>query len=406
MNEVADRVARLLGNGEHAAAEALIASLGDQPVDHALALSILALFHKDPPAALAQAQRAVAAGGGAAAEHMLATAYLANGDGEAALAHSRKGVAADPSAQSRATLGGVLLALQRFSDAAAVLRQVVSEDPKSFEVQLNLGIASAQAGDYGEAIQAYARALELNPGDPRPVQYLMQMFAEVGKWLGAIAALDLTRRDNQPGEVSVLFDLATIHIYTNIAARFPGPGIGKDPDEAVKRLMGDAVLRSPGVQLLAARTLADAGRLDEAGKLADRLDKINVDAKDRAGIEFLRGYLAERAGDRKGALPHYEQALATDPERADAAANALSVLLEEGSPAAFARIASLLASVAPKVRGRAELVFNEAIYLARTGSVAAARAKLQHLVEVLPPDNKLGALAGEALAQLSGKPSS
>ena len=80
------------------------------------------------------------------------------------------------------------------------------------------------------------------------------------------------------------------------------------------------------MQLLAARTLADAGRLDEASALADRLDKINVDAADRAGVHFLRGLrAAERAGDRpKRALPLYEQARSRPiPARADVLANAI-----------------------------------------------------------------------------------
>lgn len=399
MNEVADRVARLLGTGERRAAEELIASVADQPVDHGIASAVLALYLKTPATAVEHAQRAVAAGGGAPAEHMLATAYLAAGDGEAALAHARLGVAADTSPRSRATLGGIMLGLQHYSDAAAVLRQVASEDLRNFEVHLNLGIAAAKAGDYGEAIGAFAQALDINPSDQRPVQYLMNMFADVGRWMGALAALDLSRRDDQPGHVSVLFDLATVHLYRLIAAKFPGPGIGKDPDEAVQRLMVDSLERSPAVQLVAARTLADVGRTDEARQLADRLDKILVDPKERAGVLYLRGTLVEKA-DRPAALALYEQALAADPTRADAAANAISCLLADGSPPAFAKIQTVLANLPPNHRGRAELVFNEAIYLARTNRIAEARAKLSLLVQGLPPDHQLHQLAAGALAQL------
>jgi tetratricopeptide (TPR) repeat protein len=404
MNEVADRVARLLGSGERRTAEELIASVADHAVDHGIASAVLALYLKTPATAVEHAQRAVAAGGGAPAEHMLATAHLAAGDGESALAHARKGVAADASPRSRATLGGILIAVQRYSDAAAVLRQVASEEPRSFEVQLNLGIAAAKAGDYGEAIGAFGQALDINPSDQRTVQYLMNMFADVGRWMGALAALDLSRRDDQPGHVSVLFDLATVHIYRLIAAKFPGPGIGRDPDEAVKRLMVDSMQRSPAVQLVAARTLADVGRLDEARQLADRLDKIIVDPTERAGVLYLRGTLVDKR-DRPAALALYEQALAADPTRGDAAANAISCLLEDGSPQAFAKIQTVLATVDRGQRGRAELVFNEAIYLARTNRVPEARAKLAVLVGALPQDHQLYQLAVGALAQLPKTPS-
>ena len=405
MNENADRVARLLGRHQIAEAEALIASLADQPIDQALAHTIAALYQKDVAAAVGHATRAVAAGGGADAEHLLATAYLASGDGDAALAHARKGVAADGGPRSRSSLAGVLLGLRRFSDAAALLRQIASEEPKNHDVQLNLGIAAGQSGDYGGAITAFSRAFDLEPHDRRPLDYLMTMFGEIGRPMGALAALDLSRRDDQPGEISVLFGLATIHLFKQIAARFPGPGIAKDPDEAVKRLMVDAIQRSPAVQLVAARTLADAGRLDEAKQLADRLDKIVVEPTERAGVLYLRGYLAEHARDRVGALAAYEEALATDPTRADAAANAISVLLEDGSPAAFAKVQHLLDTVSPLHRARPELMFNESIYLARAGRIAEAKSKLQGLVDALPADHKLAELATQALSELTGKPS-
>ena len=171
---------------------------------------------------------------------MLATAYLANGDGESALAHSRKGVAADPSPQSRATLGGVLLALQRHADAAAVLRQVASARiPRASRSSSSLGIASAQAGDYGEAIQAYARALEARiPAirDRSSTSCRCSPTSASGSARRSRRSRCLASASNQPGEVSVLFDLATIHIYTNIAARLPAARpSAKDPDEAVDK---------------------------------------------------------------------------------------------------------------------------------------------------------------------------
>jgi thioredoxin-like negative regulator of GroEL len=155
------------------------------------------------------------------------------------------------------------------------------------------------------------------------------------------------------------------------------------------------------VQLVGARTLVDVGRIDEATHLVDRLEKVQLETTDRATVLFLRGHIAERGKDRMNALTFYEQALAIDPTRADAAANAISVLLGDGSPTAFAKIEQILAKVPASHRSRPELVFNQAIYLVRSGKPAEGKAQLERLVAALPGDHPLGHLAKQAVLELS-----
>src|SRR4051812_20223078 len=74
MNELADRVARLLAAGDTTGAEAAVAA-ATTPSDQALGQAVLALYRKDP-AAIGHAERALALGAGAAAHQYLAVAHL------------------------------------------------------------------------------------------------------------------------------------------------------------------------------------------------------------------------------------------------------------------------------------------------------------------------------------------
>ncbi len=400
MTELVDRVAKLLSSGDVTGAQALVAT--QDPANQALGLAVIALFANDPAAVIANAERAVGLGGGAPALHYLALGRLSAGQGDAAIDAARKAVALDTSTKSRANLGSVLLIAKRPKDAVAVLRQVASEDPTNFDVQLSLGLASAQVAEFGEAITSYAHAFEARPGDARPIQGLMMMFAEVGKWLGAMAALEMSRNGEPPPNVAITLDLVMVHLLRQIGGSFPQRAIAEDVDKAVDKLVSDAVKRAPGVQLVVARTLLDLGRLDDVGKLVERLDKISLAPAERANLVYIRGAVAERAGDRVAALAHYEEALDGDPERGDACANALAIVLADGSPAAFAKMDRLLATVSPQIRGSMpELLLNEAIYLVRSGRPNEAPPKFRRILDITGGEGRVAALARQALAELA-----
>lgn len=404
MNEFADRVARLLSTGDQGGAEALVASMAAEAGTHALGQAILALYRKDP-AAIGFAERALALGGGATAHQYLAVAQLAAGRGELAIEHARKAVAADGGLRSRSGLGGILLAAGRPADAAAVLRQVVAEAPHDAEAQMNLATAASQTGDYGQAIESYSRAFDENPADGRPIQALVQMFAEVGKWLGAVAALELSRKGEPPPQVAVALDLVMVHLVRLISVRFPKPGIGEDADQAVASLVTSAQGRGIGTQVVVARTLIEVGRTDEARDLIAHLSGQAKSDQDRGHARYLEGFLAEKAGDHEIALQRYGQALAVDPFRVDACINAVSLLLENGTPTALARIPALVEQVPASSRSQSsELLFNHALYLSRVGETASARANLERILQLTGGDGRLAVLARRGLDELAHAP--
>jgi tetratricopeptide (TPR) repeat protein len=400
MMELVDRVAKLIAIGDIAAATAMVESLDGAAQE--VGRAALAMKRGDALVALKHAERALALGGGAVAHTYSAMASLMAGDSDAAVDHARKAVALEGGIRNRSSLGGILLAVGRPSDAAAVLKQVVAESPRDFDALLNLATASSQLQDYGEAITYYARAFDVDPTDQRPIQNMLHMFAELGKWLGAVAALELSRKGEPPPDVAVALDLVMVHLVRLISVKFPKPGVADDADEAVTNLIAHAQKRAPKTQLIAARTLVDFGRLDDARKVIERLQKIQLDDGDRGNLAYLDGFFAEQGRDAKGAIDHYARALAADPTRSDAATNAVSLLLEDGSPAALDRIGALLATVdAAARRGDVNLLFNEAIYLTRTNRVPDARANLERIVQLTGGEGRMANLAKKALDDLS-----
>lgn len=397
MNELVDQVGRALAHGDVAGAEALVAKAADRPADHALGLAVLALARRDLATAATQVERAKGLGAMGPALQLGAAIKLVSGDAAGAVDEARKAVAADPSTRNRAALGSILLAARRPSDALAILKQVAVEDPEGPDLQLSLGMAASQAHEYPDAIAAFSRAFEQAPTDGRPIEQLLVMFADVGRWLGAAAALELSRGVEQPPHIAVTLDLVMLQIMRAIAERYPQRGLAADPDAVVDRLIADALRRSPGVQLAAARSLLEINRLDEVKQLVDRLGKIQLASDEVAILEYLRGYLAAEAKDHPRAIAHYARAVELDPRRGDACTNAISLLLQDGTPAAGAQIAGLLGRVEPGQRAQPDLMFNEAIFLARANRTADARK----LLELLARDGKHAASARQVLAELA-----
>ena len=397
--ELADHIAQLLAVGDLDAAGRLVDAQPRPSAAYELGYAAIALAKQDPATALDRAEAAIEHGAGALGYHYLASAHLLAADADAAIGAARRAIAIDPGTRSRASLGAVLLACGRAHDAAAVLRQVVAEDPKDAQAHLNLATAEARLGDFGAAIASFARAYELQPGDPRAVQNLVAMLAELGKWLGAVAALELTREKPVPPEVAALLDVAKLHLVRLIAERFPAPGGGPDADAAVGAAVASALARGPRIQLDVARTLVQLGRAAEARPIATELASHPLGERERAGVLHLEGAIARATGDTSRARELYDQALALDPGNADLCVDATRLLLEDGTPEALARVGALIEAV-PAERRSPELVFNEAAYLARTGRPRDARARLERVLRVTGPTSQLGQLARRALAEL------
>jgi tetratricopeptide (TPR) repeat protein len=397
MDELVERVTRLLHDGDLQGAREAVGEAPPGPA--AIGHAIIALHERDSDAALAYAERAIELGADAAGHQHAALAHLLAGGTDAALEHARRAVELQPSYQARSTYATVVLAAGQPAEAARLLRILSAERSDDTDVLLALGAAAAQVGDYGAAIASYARAFDRTPSDDRPIENLLHMFAHVGRWLGAAAALDLSRQGTPPPDVEVALDMVQVRLVRLIANGFPERALDADTDRTVDRLCANARGRSSETLLVVAQTLLELGRDAEAREsVAEVAARGDVAGAELGLLRFLEGVFAERSGDRAAALDRYAEALAADPLATDACTNAVSLLLETGR---LDEVPSWIAKVpAHAQRTSARLLFNESVYLARTQRKADAIARLERVLELTEQDDPIAELATQHLAAL------
>jgi hypothetical protein len=406
LTDVADRVAALLAGGEPEAARALVESVAArQPAAAELGRAAIALFDNDPEAAIDHARRALDRGAGGAGHQYLALGQLAAGNTAGAIAHARKAVEIEPTMRARSNLASVLLATDHADEAAPILREARAEHPFDADVLLNLGAAAAELGDYGEALVAYAQAFDRRPSDARPLDRLLEMFAAVGKWLGAAAALDLLRPGEAPPEVEVALAMVKVRVVQLIANGFPEREVDGDIDRTVAKLVANALARGPQTQLAVAHTLLEAGRETDGRALVEAADahsaRTPLDGPAAGELRYLQAHLAARDGNAPRSLALYALSLASNPRRIDACTHAIALLLEDGSRTALAQIPQWLERVPAADRPRdPNLALHEAMYLRRIDRAAQARVLAQRALELTGSDGPIAEVAQELLDEL------
>ena len=72
--------------------------------------------------------------------------------------------------------GNNLLQLRASEPATEVFSAGVKRFPKSARLQIGLGIALYSRGQYDDAVRSFCRASDLAPSDPRPIEFLGEMY--------------------------------------------------------------------------------------------------------------------------------------------------------------------------------------------------------------------------------------
>jgi tetratricopeptide (TPR) repeat protein len=72
--------------------------------------------------------------------------------------------------------GNNLLQLRAFEPAADVFSAAIARHPQSARLNIGLGIAQYSRGQYEDAVKSFCRAVDLAPSDPRPYQFLGEMY--------------------------------------------------------------------------------------------------------------------------------------------------------------------------------------------------------------------------------------
>ena len=72
--------------------------------------------------------------------------------------------------------GNNLLSLRAPDDAVQVFEAAIKRHPTSARLHVGLGIGRYARGEYTAAVQSFCRAADLEPADPRPIEFLGEMY--------------------------------------------------------------------------------------------------------------------------------------------------------------------------------------------------------------------------------------
>jgi tetratricopeptide (TPR) repeat protein len=213
------------GTGDaEATAQAAVAT-DPEGVWPTIAMSHRQVHEGHPDEAVALAEKAVAAGGGAAAQAALGEAEEAKGDMAAAEAAFRKAMAEDPKRLGPVIgLAGVLRRTNRAAEAEPLLAKVIEASPGAIDAYKEMARVKIALGRPQEAVGDASIAAAMAENDPDAQKLVMEVrvaaaLQSLNQGQTDLAVQDLTRlRDENPESVEVRLGLARAQIARRDAA--------------------------------------------------------------------------------------------------------------------------------------------------------------------------------------------
>ena len=170
--------------------------------------------------------------------------------------------------------GNNLVQLRAFEPAAEVFRAGIERYPKSSRIHVGLGIAQYSRGQYEDAITSFCQAVDLAPSDPRPYQFLGEMYG-----VAPDQAPEITRRLAR--FVAARPRNAMAHLYYALSLWKGQPAGSTPPDlPRVEALLRRAVLLDPKLakaSLELGILLSDQQRYKEAVPALRRAAQLDPD---------------------------------------------------------------------------------------------------------------------------------
>lgn len=156
----------------------------DYASGHDLALALLELERLDEARTLIL--QMIAARDTAELHDLLASVSERGGDRLAAAEEYQRAAHMDPTEEHLFDWGDNLLELHAYEEAAQVFTAGVERHPESARLHVGLAIAQYSRGAHEEAVRSFCRAADLAPSDPRPYQFLGEMYGVVPSLGGEI----------------------------------------------------------------------------------------------------------------------------------------------------------------------------------------------------------------------------
>lgn len=163
--------------------------------------------------------------------------------------------------------GNNLLQLRTYDVATQVFQAGIKRHPKSARLHIGLGIAQYSRGQYDDAVRAFCEAADLAPKDPRPYEFLGEMYG-VSPELAPLITERLARfLDVQPKNALAHYYVA-MNLWKGQGAAAAADQMAADADVArIEALLRRAIALSPKLakaHLQLGILLADQRRFPDA----------------------------------------------------------------------------------------------------------------------------------------------
>jgi tetratricopeptide (TPR) repeat protein len=148
------------------------------------------------------------------------------GDRVAAAVGYQKGAHLDPTEDHLFDWGNNLLHLAAHADAGDVFTAAIRRHPMSARLHIGLGISQYSRGQHEDAVRSFCRAADLAPSDPRPYEFLGEMYG-----VSPDQAAEITRRlarfvELQPSSAAGHYYYA-MNLWRGAAAGEPGADLAR-----------------------------------------------------------------------------------------------------------------------------------------------------------------------------------
>ncbi len=204
----------------------------------------------------------------------LAQLQVTRGEYDAALKSVEQILTYDPNSLSgRMIQAAAMLGQKRFTESKALLQSMAKASPNSSEVYFQMGVAGLMENKYKDAEDAFKKAWQLNPANPRGLFGVVQSYLGQNEPDQALTALR-TEVDKQPNRLDLRELLANTEVLT--------------------------------------------GKFDAA--VADYqkvMDAVDKNSKERAQLYFRIGETYRRKGDNANAIANLQKAREAMPENPD-----------------------------------------------------------------------------------------
>lgn len=305
----------------------------------------------------------------------LAGLHLSENEIDAAVEHARAGIDAHrDSLEARHVLGRALLVRpEDRAQARANADEIVRDFPRSAAGPYALGTSYLAAGDKTSAQREFERTLLLDPGFVDALAELVSLDVSAGRSAAARRRVE-AHLALRPDESRVLLLDAKLSLTARQLA------------DAERTLRKVATLPNPPPEAytLLGRLFITQGKLTEATK--EFSDLVRNDPQSVAG-HLMLGLLLHAQRDVRGAIEHYEKAVALDAEMAAPAANNLAWLYAESNEN-LDRALELAQTARLHLAGDAEPLDTLGWVYLKKGATSQAETFVRQAVD-LNPDNPL-----------------